>query len=189
MRKSKAQRQEEILNAAQKVFLKKGFVNTTMEDVIAETSLSKGGFYHYFKSTNDILYELMAKGIQQRNEKIEEKLDQLDYDHLNDFIAHRITEKILDNNDKSKIYVEFLLAKKEDLKLEELYKRLQKKTKEEILKYFRRIPEYLKDQKKSIFICEYVNSLIIGNRLLEGGFSANYEIIRKNIKNILDDLS
>ena len=44
--KSKSERKKEIMEAAKSVFLEKGFEKTTMEDIIAETSLSKGGFYH-----------------------------------------------------------------------------------------------------------------------------------------------
>ncbi|WP_220607934.1 helix-turn-helix domain-containing protein [Methanobrevibacter oralis] len=40
------------MNAALKVFLKKGYSNATMEDIINETSLSKGGFYYYFNIYN-----------------------------------------------------------------------------------------------------------------------------------------
>ena len=36
-------RKKEILDAAKKVFIEKGFDATTMEDIIGKTSLSKGG--------------------------------------------------------------------------------------------------------------------------------------------------
>lgn len=38
-------RKLEILEAAKKCFLEKGFQNTTMEDVIEKVSLSNGGVY------------------------------------------------------------------------------------------------------------------------------------------------
>ena len=38
-------RKKEILDAAKKAFIKKGFADTVMEDIIAETSLSRGGVY------------------------------------------------------------------------------------------------------------------------------------------------
>ncbi|WP_197017444.1 TetR family transcriptional regulator [Methanobrevibacter oralis] len=40
------------MDAVFKVFLKKGYFNVTMEDIINETSLSKGGFYYYFNIYN-----------------------------------------------------------------------------------------------------------------------------------------
>lgn len=45
----------------------KGFANTTMEDLIRESGLSKGGFYHYYKSTTDVIYDMMLDGIAYRN--------------------------------------------------------------------------------------------------------------------------
>lgn len=52
-------REKEIINAAKKVFLEKGYVNATMEDIIDETELSKGGVYHYFNNKSDICVKLM----------------------------------------------------------------------------------------------------------------------------------
>ncbi|MDU6784451.1 MAG: TetR/AcrR family transcriptional regulator, partial [Peptoniphilus harei] len=43
-------RKLEILEAAMKCFLEKGFQNTTMEDVIEKVSLSKGGVYYHYGS-------------------------------------------------------------------------------------------------------------------------------------------
>ena len=59
--KAKSERKKEILEAATKIFLKKGFEKTSMEDIIAATSLSKGGFYHYYSNTTDILHDLMLE--------------------------------------------------------------------------------------------------------------------------------
>ena len=43
-------RKKEILDAARKVFLSKGFADTVMEDIITETSLSRGGVYYHYKN-------------------------------------------------------------------------------------------------------------------------------------------
>ena len=61
IRKTSQERVKEILNAALKVFLKKGYSNATMEDIINETSLSKGGFYYYFKSKEDIFLMILEE--------------------------------------------------------------------------------------------------------------------------------
>lgn len=52
-------REEEIINAAMKFFLEKGYIHATMEDIIDETELSKGGVYHYFNNKADICVKLM----------------------------------------------------------------------------------------------------------------------------------
>ncbi len=59
--KHREERIEEILNAATEVFLEKGYSNTTMEDIINATTLSKGGFYYYFKSTKEIFFRILDR--------------------------------------------------------------------------------------------------------------------------------
>ena len=49
-RHTREERRNEILLGALEVFLQKGYRDTTMEDIIKNTSLSKGGFYHYYKN-------------------------------------------------------------------------------------------------------------------------------------------
>ncbi|MGR5591223.1 TetR/AcrR family transcriptional regulator, partial [Peptoniphilus grossensis] len=62
-------RKLEILEAAMKCFLEKGFQNTTMEDVIEKVSLSKGGVYYHYGSTYEMIYDFMKSGIKYRGEK------------------------------------------------------------------------------------------------------------------------
>ncbi|MBN2556462.1 MAG: TetR/AcrR family transcriptional regulator [Anaerolineales bacterium] len=49
------QRREQILTAAQAVFARKGIDSTRMDDIVAESGLSKGALYWYFKSKDDII--------------------------------------------------------------------------------------------------------------------------------------
>ena len=52
-------RKKEILDAAKKAFLRKGFADTVMEDIITQTSLSRGGVYYHYKNKVEILHDLM----------------------------------------------------------------------------------------------------------------------------------
>ncbi len=47
-----------VLEAGIKVLREKGVSSTSMNDIIRESGLSKGGVYHYFPSKNDLLIEL-----------------------------------------------------------------------------------------------------------------------------------
>jgi AcrR family transcriptional regulator len=51
-------RKAEILEAAVRVFKKKGFEPTTMKDVVEESGMSRGGVYQYFSSTEEMLEAL-----------------------------------------------------------------------------------------------------------------------------------
>ncbi len=47
-----------ILEAAEKLFFQKGYDQTSVQDILDELSLSKGGFYHHFASKEAILSEI-----------------------------------------------------------------------------------------------------------------------------------
>jgi AcrR family transcriptional regulator len=49
------ERRSQIIDSAIKVFAKEGFSNTRMDDVAAESGLSKGLLYWYFKSKEEII--------------------------------------------------------------------------------------------------------------------------------------
>ncbi|MEV6099576.1 TetR/AcrR family transcriptional regulator [Nocardia sp. NPDC051981] len=51
-------RRQQILDAAQSCFARKGLHATTMQDVFAESGLSAGAVYRYFKSKDDIIKDL-----------------------------------------------------------------------------------------------------------------------------------
>ncbi|MEV0250865.1 TetR/AcrR family transcriptional regulator [Nocardia sp. NPDC050712] len=54
-------RRQQILSAARTCFARKGFHETSMQDVFAESGLSAGAVYRYFKSKNDIIAALATQ--------------------------------------------------------------------------------------------------------------------------------
>ena len=60
-----AARRQQILDAARVCFLRDGFHNTSMQDVIREAGLSVGAVYRYFPSKNDIITGLAEQVIGQ----------------------------------------------------------------------------------------------------------------------------
>lgn len=56
------QRRIQILDAASDLIAEKGFVQTSVDDVIARAGLSgKSHFYHYFKSKEELGHEVLAR--------------------------------------------------------------------------------------------------------------------------------
>jgi TetR/AcrR family transcriptional regulator, transcriptional repressor of aconitase len=53
-------RRQQILDAATRCFARKGFYNTSMQDVFAEADLSAGAVYRYFKSKDDLIAALAS---------------------------------------------------------------------------------------------------------------------------------
>ncbi|UGT45271.1 TetR/AcrR family transcriptional regulator [Nocardia yamanashiensis] len=54
-------RRQQILDAAQSCFARKGLHTTTMQDVFTESGLSAGAVYRYFKSKDDIIAALTTE--------------------------------------------------------------------------------------------------------------------------------
>lgn len=52
-------KQGKIGNAAARVFDKKGYLETNIDDIAAAAKMSKGGIYHYFSSKDEILFFIL----------------------------------------------------------------------------------------------------------------------------------
>ncbi len=62
--KGEATRQR-ILDAAQSAILEKGFTATSIDELIAECGLTKGGFFYHFKDKNDLAKALLRRYIAE----------------------------------------------------------------------------------------------------------------------------
>ncbi|GAA2710749.1 TetR/AcrR family transcriptional regulator [Actinoplanes palleronii] len=58
-----AARRQQILDAATRCFVRNGFHQTSMQDVIKEAELSVGAFYRYFKSKNELIAAISGEKI------------------------------------------------------------------------------------------------------------------------------
>ena len=131
------ERKWQIRYAAKNVFLRKGFHNTTMEDVISESGMSKGGVYRYYKSISDMLFDLMEDGCEYRYNIVDNFLTSNKNLDKYDAVAEMMTEKILDDNELSKVYVMFLQEKQYDENLEKLFLKLKEETFIELKKFMK----------------------------------------------------
>jgi len=59
-----AGRREQILLAAQKLFAERGFRETNLNDVATQLGFRRQAVYHYFRSKDEILYELIDRAGQ-----------------------------------------------------------------------------------------------------------------------------
>ena len=65
-----------ILDSAHAVFCKKGFVNVTMQDIIDECGISRGGIYLYFDSIDEIFLAIMKDRNRERKKDINISFDE-----------------------------------------------------------------------------------------------------------------
>ena len=54
-------RKEQILKVSEKIFSRKGYYETFVEDIIKEAKVGKGTFYRHFKSKEDLYITLLKK--------------------------------------------------------------------------------------------------------------------------------
>lgn len=69
------ERKEQILNAAEEVFTQRGLDRARMDDVAAQTGLSKGTLYLYFKSKEDLIISIFERIFKGAFEQLEEQKD------------------------------------------------------------------------------------------------------------------
>jgi AcrR family transcriptional regulator len=50
-----------IISESMKLFSSKGYVNTSITDIITAANTSKGGFYNHFQSKEDLFFDVLAK--------------------------------------------------------------------------------------------------------------------------------
>jgi len=69
--REKERRREAIVDAAEKVFFRKGFEAATMDDVAEESELSKGTLYLYFTRKEDLILAISKRGMDILTEMFE----------------------------------------------------------------------------------------------------------------------
>lgn len=67
-------RKKELLNIAYKLFMTKGYENTSVDEIIAEAKIAKGTYYYYFESKEETLEKVIEMMIEEECKKANEIL-------------------------------------------------------------------------------------------------------------------
>jgi len=162
-----AERKKEIMNSAAKVITERGLEKATMDEIIAGTTLSKGGVYHYYGSVNEIFKDIMRFGIEYRNNVIKEHLSECKEGEEMQFMARQLVDKIVDDNPYMPLYVEFLIAKKRNPELNAMMLDLQAETMDSFKGVFEDDSKWLFNPSVFQFVTDYMNALILASNILE----------------------
>ncbi|MFL8938298.1 TetR/AcrR family transcriptional regulator [Rossellomorea oryzaecorticis] len=73
-REHKEQRRNQLLQAAEEVFIEHGYENTTMKLVMDKAGVSRGGLYQYFDNKEDLFEALIG---EQQQESLDESLQMM----------------------------------------------------------------------------------------------------------------
>jgi TetR/AcrR family fatty acid metabolism transcriptional regulator len=79
------ERKDQILAAATKVFTERGFAEARMDDIVAESGLSKGALYWYFDSKDAIIISLLDRVFDWETANLQAILER------HDSSAHKLT--------------------------------------------------------------------------------------------------
>lgn len=63
--KEHEERRNEILDTAERLFVSKGYMKATVNDILQEIGIAKGTFYHYFKSKEEVMDAIIMRIIHE----------------------------------------------------------------------------------------------------------------------------
>lgn len=178
------ERKKQIRQAAIKVFLNKGFRNTVMNDIMEETGLSRGGLYHHYGSTYEILYDLMMDGNLYRRNIIQKSINDENLRLSPNFFSRIIVDKMLTESDYAKIYVMFLWELKENEDLKNLYMKLKKESIQVFKELFSSLSIDIPSDETFEFMINIINSGLMACEVL--GARANFIENKKYIMEMID---
>lgn len=69
--KEAAERRNEILDVAERMFCKNGYDNTSTNDILAEIGIARGTLYYHFKNKEDILDAMIDRILDETIKKTE----------------------------------------------------------------------------------------------------------------------
>ena len=100
-------RKNEILDITLALFGEKGYEKTTVEDILNRTGISKGTFYYYFETKEDVLKVLATREVEKKlalTGKIVEDESLSAIDKINKLISEAQRINFTDLENRMKIY-------------------------------------------------------------------------------------
>jgi AcrR family transcriptional regulator len=65
----------DILNTAAQIFSQKGYHGTSMQDIALSVNLQKASLYHHVSSKQEILFELLNRGLDLLSSEVGNAID------------------------------------------------------------------------------------------------------------------
>ena len=123
---ARSQKRKKIIDKAWELFVKNGYEETKVEDITKDLGISKGSFYTYFATKEELLYEVLEKIKKEIIENLENiNVNQTPKKVLEDYVKAKMNYavKIL-NNMKLRAVEKYLI----DPKLRICFQELQEKS-------------------------------------------------------------
>jgi AcrR family transcriptional regulator len=143
--KDRNEKKQEFLDVALELFYEKGYEKTTINDIINKLGVSKGAFYHYFQSKEDII-ETIAIGYADKMSHIIKKiLNRTDINAIEKFnISIELTQDYKKSESDRRTKIKGSLRNDENLKLQ---KKIMDKISEKYVVFYDQIVKEGIEQK------------------------------------------
>ncbi len=165
-RLSREDRRKQIKEVALKLFTDKGYAKTTMDEIVQECGISKGGMYHHFANKEEIFVELLKDGGEYR-QNIVLKYMKGSFKSRDEKLIDSLLDKVLDVNPYKKLYIVFLIEMQSNPTFKELFEKIYDKSLENFIKFCKEegLNEYISISNKEFTFL--LNSLYVGMYLFE----------------------
>ncbi len=165
-RLSREDRRKQIKEVALKLFTDKGYAKTTMDEIIQECGISKGGMYHHFANKEEIFVELLKDGGEYRQNIVLEYMKG-SFKSRDEKLIDSLLDKVLDVNPYKKLYIVFLIEMQSNPAFKELFEKIYDKSLENFIKFCKEegLDEYISISNKEFTFL--LNSLYVGMYLFE----------------------
>ncbi|UCH93953.1 MAG: TetR/AcrR family transcriptional regulator [Candidatus Aminicenantes bacterium] len=186
------ERLTEFLDTARQLFFEKGYEKTSVNDIIQKVGVAKGTFYHYFKSKEDLLDQLVNQFTEKSVSQVGKMMEQTDMNALekaNHFFVS-IRNRKVENKDLMKMLMKFMYKDENLILRHKIFKRsiaLLTPPFAEIIKqgieegHFH--PQYPRETAEIIFIMAFSMNEIVVELLLQAEEKPeNIDLIEQKIK-------
>ena len=131
--------QDKIMEASRRVFCRKGFIGVTMTDLIEAAGISRGGFYFYYKSVEEVFRATIQNRKKRQFEEIRNSIDKKPdfYDLVDSYFVKQKARLLHLDNSMLRSHYEYLFTHREesDAEFRDKQKNNILRTVNDILKY------------------------------------------------------
>ena len=138
---SKDQTRERLLNAAQTIFLKKGYVAASVEDIAAAAGYTRGAFYSNFRGKADLLVELLERDHASMQAELQEIFDSGSTREQMESTALAYYSRLHRDDRRFLLWVEAKLQAARDAKFRARFNQFLQEQREQMTEYIRQFAE------------------------------------------------
>ena len=156
---------DRILVVATYLFWRKGYLGTSIQDIVDEANINKSNIYYYFKNKADILYQIslrtyegvinVALSVMNSDSSPTKKLEEFIHGHIKWVLSNQVLAQ-LDSNDRRNLTPKLL---NNVIESRDKYSSLFRKTVEDAMAHAN--SQVMDPKLASLFILSLMNSITL----------------------------